>query len=525
MNIEKTRPPHGGHGDRGITVLLKRMHDAVAREGNAQERLDELTKVIAGHIVADVCSIYLRRPDDRLELYSTEGLNREAVHQTKLNLGEGLVGVVAKNHKPLVTADAPNHPAFAYRPETGEDPLRAFLGVPLIRSGKTLGVLVVQNKAKRKYSDLEVGAVQAVATLLAEIAASGELLSQEETEAVGEMLHRPERLKGFGIVGGVAMGRAVFLAPPAPKHKVFAEDEAGEAARLEDALAKLRAAVDEMLATNTGLSGVSRDVLETYRLFAYDRSWKERLRAAVFSGLTAEAAVEQVHSENRARLLQSRDRYLQERLHDLDDLSDRLLRFLSGGDGNGHRTTFDDAIVIARTMGPAQLLEYDRDTIKGLVLAEVSETSHVAIVARALKIPMVTGIHDAIALTEEGDPVIIDGRQGEIHIRPTDETIDGYRTKSRRQQERQATYEREKDLPAVTKDGVTIRMMMNAGLVLDMPYLEETGASGVGLFRTELQFLIGAQLPSVASQEAIYREAIELANGKPVVFSHCGHRR
>ena len=518
MSIEDTRPPHGGHGDRGITVLLRRMHDAVAQDSSVQDRLDQLTSVIASHVVADVCSIYLRRPDDDLELYSTEGLNRDAVHKTRLKWGEGLVGLVAKGHRPLVTPNAPDHPSFAYRPETGEDPLRAFLGVPLLRSGKTLGVLVVQNKASRDYTDEEVGAVQAVATLLAEIAASGELLSQEETDVVDEMLHRPETLKGFGIVSGIALGHAVFRQPPAPKHKVFASDPAIEAQRLEDGLNKLRQSVDEMLAMNASLGGVSRDVLETYRLFAFDRGWKDRLRAAVFSGLTAESAVEQVNSENRARLMQARDPYLRERLHDLDDLSHRLLRLMAGEDGDAHRKLFNDAVLVTSTIGPAELLEYDRKSLKGLVLGEVSATSHVAIVARALKIPMVTGIQDAFDRTDEGDQIIIDGDAGEIHIRPAPKTVETFKSKQKRQSERQALYSREKSDPNVTLDGAQISILMNAGLALDLPYLEETGAEGVGLFRTELQFLIGTQLPSVNMQEALYREALDLADGKPVIF-------
>lgn len=518
MSIEHTRPPHGGHGERGITVLLRRMHDVVAQEGSAQERLDRLTTAIASHVVADVCSIYLRRPDEELELYSTEGLNRAAVHKTRLKWGEGLVGLVAESHRPLVTSDAPHHPAFAYRPETGEDPLHSFLGVPLIRSGKALGVLVVQNKAARQYTDDEVEAVQAVATLLAEIAASGELLSQEETAVVGEMLHRPERLKGYGVVAGVAQGRAVFLQPPAPKHRVFAQDLAAEAARLEEGLNALRVSVDEMLAHNASLGGVSRELLETYRLFAYDRGWKDRLRAAVFSGLTAESAVEQVKNENRARMLQARDPYLRERLHDLDDLSHRLLRLLAGERPGARRALQKETILVAREMGPAELLEYDRHALKGLVLGEVSATSHVAIVARALKIPMVTGLGDAIDRCEEGDALIVDGDTGDVHIRPSPDIVESYRAKREFQSERQAAFAKERDLPAVTKDGVRVSIMMNAGLALDMPHLQETGAEGVGLFRTELQFLIGSQLPSAAAQEALYREVLDLADGRPVIF-------
>ncbi|MGE0407659.1 MAG: phosphoenolpyruvate--protein phosphotransferase [Amphiplicatus sp.] len=517
MSLEHTRPPHGGHGERGVTVLLRRMHEAVAEEATAQERLDHLTRVIASHIVADVCSIYLRRPDDVLELYSTEGLKREAVHKTTLEWGKGLVGVVAATQRPLVTAEAPLHPAFVYKQETGEDPLHSFLGVPLIRSGKVLGVLVLQNKATRRYTDDEVEAAQAVAFLLAEVAASGELLGKEETAVVGEMLHQPERLSGVGVVPGVATGKVAFHEPPTPRHKVFAGDVAAEIERLEEGLTALRKSVDDML-SNEALAGVSRDILETYRLFAYDRGWKDRLRAAVFSGLTAESATEQVKAENRARMAQAKDPYLRERLHDLDDLAHRLLRHLSGDGPEGRRPIPDEAVIVARMMGPADLLEYERGKLKGLVLAEASATSHVAIVARALEIPLVAGVDDALDRAFEGDLVIIDGETGDVHIRPGPDIQASYREKAELASVRQAAFAKERDLPSVTKDGVAIEIFMNAGLALDLPHLQATGAAGVGLFRTELQFLIGPQLPRVGPQERLYKEVLDRAGGKPVIF-------
>jgi len=517
MSIEETRPLYGGHGERGITALLRRMREAVAEEQSVQQRLDHLTEVIASHVVADVCSIYLRRPGDEIELYSTEGLKKEAVHKTRLKWGQGLVGTVAATQRPLITADAPLHPAFVYKPETGEDPLHSFLGVPLIRSGKVLGVLVLQNKASRRYTDEEVEAVQAVALLLAEVAASGELLGKEETAAVDQMLHGPDKLEGKGIAPGVATGRASFHDAPAASHKVFATDAAIEAKRLEEGLQSVRKSVDDMLA-DEALAGVSREVLETYRLFAYDRGWKDRLRTAVFSGLTAEAAVEQVKVENRARMLQARDPYLRERLHDLDDLAHRLLRHLGGAAGPKPRRLPEAAIVIARSMGPADLLEYDRSRLKGLVLDEASATSHVAIVARALEIPLVAGVGAAVERAFEGDQVIVDGNSGDVHIRPAPHIVESYRVKRELLSTRQAEYAQERELPSVTKDGVTIDILMNAGLSLDMPHLEATGAAGVGLFRTELQFLIGRQLPRAEAQERLYREVLESAGGKPVVF-------
>lgn len=500
----------------GIAALLRTMHDALAFAETAQERLDKLTHVIARHVASDVCSIYLRLPSDELELYSTEGLNREAVHKTRLKWGEGLVGVVAETKRPLVTSDAPLHPNFAYRPETGEDPLHSFLGVPLIRSGKSLGVFVLQNLASRRYTDEEVGAAQAVATLLAEIAASGELFDPRTTEEVGAMLHRPERLVATGVVSGVAFGKAAFHEQPAPKHKVFAKDADAEATRLNDGLSALQASVDAML-EDTALEAAPREVLETYRLFAYDRGWKERMRAAVMSGLTAEAAVEQVQAENRARMAQVKDPYLRERMVDLDDLSNRLLRRLAGKSAAPAELP-DDAILIARSLGPAELLEYDRSKLKGLALGEASTTSHVAIVARALGIPLVAGFDNAISLAEPGDDMVVDGEIGEIHIRPTSEVVRSFREKQSLQSAQQAAFAAESDLPCVTRDGVAVSLFMNVGIPLDMDNLERTGAAGVGLFRTELQFLIGAQLPRAGVQEKLYREIFEKAGGKPVVF-------
>ncbi|MEO1014199.1 MAG: phosphoenolpyruvate--protein phosphotransferase [Pseudomonadota bacterium] len=501
----------------GITGLLRRMHDVVASEATPQERLDHLTAIIAGHVEADVCSIYLRQPDDSLELYSTEGLKPEAVHETVMARGEGLVGRVCETGAPLVTADAPLHPAFSYRPETGEDPLHSFLGVPLLRSGKALGVLVLQNQRSRQYEDDEIEAAQAVATLLAEIAASGELLDESATQEVGEMLRLPERRRGVGVVEGVAIGRVWFVEPPTPKHNVFSRDPEAEAGRLDEAIAALKASLDQMLA-KASLDGEPREVLETYRLLAQDAGWAGRLKeAAASGGLTAESAVERVASQNRARLSQARDPYLRERLHDLDDLSFRLLRHLSAESAD-ETSMPDAAVVFARSLGPAALLEFDRDRLRGLVLAEGATTSHVAIVARALGVPLVAGSEGAIAAAEDGDEVAIDGEEGVVFLRPTPDVLTSFQQKIELRSERQAAYLREKDAPARTLDGVDIELRINAGLTLDMEHLDRTGAAGVGLFRTELQFLIGSQLPRVSAQKRLYETVLSRAGDKPVVF-------
>lgn len=501
----------------GVARLFSAMNDIVARRATAQDRLDALTALIAAHAEAGVCSIYLRRADDSLELFSTVGLNADAVHTTRLGWGEGLVGLVAETQQALATADAPYHPNFSYRPETGEDPFRSFFGVPLLRSHKTLGVLVLQNQDERQFTDEQKAAAHGVASLLAEIAASGELLDARSTAEVGEMLHRPERIEGVGVSPGVAIGRIAFKDPPTPKHKVFASDVAFELARLDAGVARLKASVAAMVDAS-GFGGATQEVLETYRLFANDRGWIERLRNAVVSGLTAESAVEQVQIENRKRMARIADPYIRERLHDLDDLARRLLRLIAGEASPASIALPEDAIVAARILGPAELLEYDRTRMRGLVVSEASATSHVAIVARTLGYPLVAGAEAALGLAEEGDLAIVDGDAGEVHLRPTPEIVASYREKQSLQSEQQAAYAAEKALATETRDGVPISLMMNAGLPIDLEHLEKTGAAGIGLFRTELQFLIGAQLPRVAAQEALYAEILRRADDRPVVF-------
>ncbi len=508
----------GSVGMSSPRILLKRLREIMELEATAQERLDHVTEAIAANMVADVCSIYLRRVSDRFELFSTEGLNKEAVHKTKLEWGEGLVGLIGITGKPLSLTEAQEHPNFSFRPETGEEILHSFLGVPILRSGKVLGVLVIQNRAAREYSDEEREAVETIATVLAEVVATGDLLDEEETEIARNLLLRHEVVEGMPIVKGIVIGQAALHEPPAPLHKTFASNVAEEVSRLEVALQDLQKNVDDMIAANRELSSVSREVLDVYRLFAYDKGWSRRLNEAVRSGLSAESAVEQVQAENRKRMRQAADPYLRERLHDLDDLSRRLMRMLSGASDDEVLNLPDNAVLFADALGPAELLELDKEKLKAVVLGEGAETSHAAIVARSLGIPLIGRASEAIDIVHEGDQVIVDGKTGEINIRPPEETILAYQDKLFLATERQAAYLSERDLPAISIDGIEIELLMNAGLVVDMPHLHETGAAGVGLFRTELQFLIGPQLPTAKEQEELYRAILDGAGDKRIVF-------
>ena len=489
----------------------------MAGAGLAQSKLDMVVRTIAISMVAEVCSIYLRRATNEMELFATEGLDPGAVHVTRMKPGEGLVGEIMRIGRPLNLSDAPSHPAFSYRPETGEDPFHAFLGVPLLRGGRVIGVIVVQNRTSRVYAEDEVEDLQIIAMVLAEMVAAGGVLDATQLKDVELAPQRPERIKGQRLADGLALGMAVLHEAPVAAGKLLSDDPAAEEARLQVAITALQAQMDEMLDGHQAVLGPSYDLLETYKMLAYSRSWNHSLTEAVKAGFTAEAAVERVRSEHRAGIGQARDPYLRERVHDLEDLNDRLLRHLSG-DGDKARVLPENAILIARNLGPAELLEYDRTRLRGILLEEGSTASHAAIVARALDIPCVgrlAGLRDRVS---EGDPVIVDAESGEAYLRPRPDVVAALQNRLGVRAQRRAEFARLRDTPAFTRDGAKISLSMNAGLAIDLEILAETGAEGIGLFRTEFQFMVSENMPRFNAQTALYAKVLEAAGDLPVTF-------
>ncbi|HWU54200.1 MAG TPA: putative PEP-binding protein, partial [Rhizomicrobium sp.] len=502
----------------GPRLLLRRLREIMAEQTSAQMRLDKLVTVIASNMVAEVCSIYLRRAGKILELFATEGLNRSAVHNTRLKEGEGLVGLVGETAEAVNLSDAPADPHFSYRPETGEDPFKSFLGVPIVRGGQVFGVLTVQNKAERIYAEEEVEALQTVAMVLAEVVAQGGFFNVAELDEPELRIDRPRKFAGDGLSEGVAVGRVVLHEPRVRVERMIADNPVAELKRLEEAIGSLRESVDEMLSSSElDLTGEGREVIEAYRLFAYDQGWRQRMRDAVRTGLTAEAAVERVQDETRLRVQRLGDPILRERAHDFDDLARRLLRHLTGEEA-AQRHLPQNAILIARGMGPAELLDYGRDKLVALVLEEAASTSHVAIVARSMGLPLVASLEGIADNARGGDTIAVDGETGEVHLRPASEIVKAFEQKRELRVQAQARFAAVRDLPAVTRDGVAIRLMMNAGLEFDMPQLVQSGADGIGLFRTELQFMIGETMPRLADQSAFYKKILDSAGDKPVVF-------
>ena len=503
----------------GPRVLLRQLRETMAEPLASQDRLDKIVDLIADNMRADVCSFYVLRDDSALELFATHGLKPESVHMTTLRLGEGLVGLIAAEAEPLNLENAPAHPGFAYRPETGEDPFSAFLGVPVLRAGQTLGVLVVQNRDHRIFGEDEIEAMLTTATILAEMVATSDFDSLIKPGQDID-LRRPRSFNGTGFTDGIALGQVVLHDPRVVVENFIAEDTEQELRRLAAALDTMRLSIDNMLSHGDMQSfSDHREILESYRMFAHDRGWVDRLTEAIENGLTAEAAVERVQNDTRARMMRSTDPYIKERLHDLDDLANRLLRILTGnGHAMGMKELPDNAILVARNMGPAELLEYDRARLRGIVLEEGGPTAHVAIIARSLGLVAVGQAENVVAMSEEGDDIIVDGPAGTVHLRPTPDVEQTYVDKVRLTAKRQAHYLELRDRPSVTRDGVGITLLHNSGLVADLPMLDDTGAAGVGLFRTELQFMIASKLPRLGEQVELYREAMRLTRGKPIVF-------
>ncbi|MHC5306549.1 phosphoenolpyruvate--protein phosphotransferase [Bartonella sp. LJL80] len=503
----------------GPRVILKRLREFMAEAMEPQARLDRIVREIAQNMVAEVCSFYVLRSDGMLELYATQGLNPEAVHLSQLRLGQGLVGTIAATARPLNLTDAQKHPAFAYLPETGEEIYSSFLGVPILRAGRTLGVLVVQNRNQRGYSDDEVEALETVAMVLAEMIAAGDLPRIARANVDVDM-RRPFTLTGQSLNDGIGLGHVVLHEPRIVVTNLFNENSQAELDKLSKAIGSLRLSIDNMLSrSDVAIEGEHRDVLEAYRMFANDRGWVRRLEEAISNGLTAEAAVEKVQSDTRARMIHLTDPYLRERLSDFDDLANRLLHQLMGRTRETIAAALPkDAIIVARSMGAAELLDYPRERIRGLVLEDGAATSHVAIVARAMSVPVVGQAKGIVSLSENGDPLILDGDDGKVYLRPIVDVEKAYAEKARFRARRQKLYRDLRDVPAVTKDGVPITLLINAGLLVDLPQLDESGAEGIGLFRTELQFMIASTFPRAQEQEKLYRNVYKEIGDKPVTF-------
>ena len=486
---------------------------------HAQGKLDRVVEIVGEALDSEVCSIYLLR-DGMLELYATRGLNQSAVHVTRMAVGEGLTGTIAQKVETLNLAEAKAHPDFQYRPETGEEKFHSFAGVPIVYRERAVGALNVQHVEPRRYEDVEIEALQTTAMVLSELIANAELVDEEQAGALDEKLSGTQTITGLTLVKGLAAGYAVFHQPRITIDQVMADDIEAERQRVYRAFDKMREQIDNMASqAEFGVGGEHEEVLETYKMFAYDEGWSRRINEAIDSGLTAEAAIERVQQHTRMRMREIDDPLLADRMHDLEDLANRLLRIVAGQLGTAASQGLRrDTILIARNLGPAELLEYDRRKLKGVILEEGSLTAHVVIVARAMGVPVLGRAQGIRGMIRDGDEVLIDAGAGTATLRPGQQISDAFYARFAKSREKQAAYAKLRDVEPFTRCGTRIQVMMNAGLRDDISSLAMTGADGVGLFRTEFQFLVSATMPQREKQTRLYRDVLDAAGDKPVIF-------
>ncbi len=497
--------------------ILTGLHDVMAARGNAQSKLDRVVDIIGEALNSEVCSIYLLR-DGALELCATRGLNESAVHVTRLGLGEGLVGTIAQNVETLNLDEAAAHPAFLYKPETGEESFHSFAGVPIVRSENAVGVVSVQHADPRRYDDVEIEALQTVAMVLSELIANAEMI--DDLALGGAFDESTAILSGQPLVSGMASGQAIFHQPHVRVEHVMAQDIEAERQRVYSAFDKMREQIDDMARqADFGVGTEHEEILETYKMFAYDEGWSRRINAAIDSGLTAEAAIERVQQRTRMRMRQIDDPLLADRMHDLEDLSNRLLRIVSGQMGTAAQLGLKkDSILIARNLGPAELLEYDKRRLRGVILEEGSLTAHVTIVARAMGIPVLGRVADIRHRVRDGDILLLNVDEKSVIARPQPTALELFESELEDRLRKKARFAELRDEEAITRDGQKIELLINAGLRDDVSALSLAGADGVGLFRTEFQFLISATLPQRERQQRFYREIMDAAGEKPVIF-------
>ncbi|MFN7158041.1 MAG: phosphoenolpyruvate--protein phosphotransferase [Erythrobacter cryptus] len=499
--------------------ILTRLTGVMASRLHAQAKLDQVVEIIGECLSSEVCSIYLLR-DGMLELFATRGLNQSAVHVTRMGVGEGLVGAIAKKIETLNLAEAKAHPDFQYRPDTGEEKFHSFAGVPIVHRERAVGVLCVQHVEPRRYEDVEIEALQTTAMVLSELIANAELIDEEDARALTPEQTGPQTLSGLTLVKGLGAGHAVYHQPRVEITQVMAEDTEAERQRVYRAFDKMREQIDALASQAAfGVGGEHEEVLETYKMFAYDEGWSRRINEAIDSGLTAEAAIERVQQHTRMRMREIDDPLLADRMHDLEDLSNRLLRIVAGQVGTAASQGLRrDTILIARNLGPAELLEYDKRRLKGVILEEGSLTAHVVIVARAMNVPVLGRVKNVRTTIREGDEILLDASAGQAIIRPLPQVAEAFHARFAKSREKQAAYASLRDVEPFTRCGTRIQVMMNAGLRDDMAMLAMTGADGVGLFRTEFQFLVSATLPQRERQTRLYRDVLDAAGDKPVIF-------
>lgn len=493
--------------------ILKQVQ-AIPENQDPSERLEKFMRILTKGFNADAAVCYVTVDDNYLEFLCGAGL---AENQCKHNIryGEGFIGEIAATRQTL---------SYSYSAEQAdgkknERPFKSALGAPLLRWSRTYGTIAIAHKQEHSYSQTDIEALETVAMFLTATLSSEEMIAYKKKYIKSRGLRLKDHLKGIVLNKGYGIGSAVVHRRRQAVTEIFAEDINKELARLEDAKEKMNKSLDEKFnAAQLGI-GEHTDILETYRMFARDKGWYRKISDNIAGGLTADAAVERAYEDMWNRLSGSSDIYLKERLHDLRDVADRLRMFLSGNEKKLNQINNEqDIIIVAQTMGPADLMDYDYKKIRGLILEEGTPTMHVAIVAKALNIPVVAKINGIFKDVKDGELLGINGEEGFVYINPSDDIVQTFKSKQKNMTLLLEQLKQLRRFSSKTLDGIRISLNINVGLDFDFDYIDSTKCDGIGLYRTEIPFMSSETMPDVAQQVNFYQKLMSKAGNKKVIF-------
>lgn len=499
-------------------IILRELRKISEESNTLSEKLNSIIELIVRDMKADAGALYLLVDDAVLEVFAAFGFNENIAHKITIRVGEGLVGEIASTGCSLSTSDVWSHPKFSYKSEMGEDKYKSFAGVPLLRNRKAVGVVTIQNIKKHEYSRLEMEILETVAMVLTEIVSSEEMKIYKQNLSKERGISEKDKFKGVVLSRGYGLGNAIIHRRGRVITQIFAENKEQELLKLQTAHARMNEDLDAKFnSTQLGI-GEHADILDTYRMFAKDKGWYQKISDNVQSGLTAEAAVERAYEDMWNRLSGTSDQYLKERLNDLRDVSDRLQSYLRGDNDNIGKSDADDIIIIAQTMGPADLMDYDYKKIRGLLIEDGTPTMHVAIVAKALGLPVISKIKGMLDEIKDGQLIAIDGNEGYLYTSPSKSLQQKFNAKKIEKEQFQKKLEELKDKPSITKDKTKINLYINVGLSFDLDYIDSTNCDGVGLYRTEIPFMASDVMPDVSRQFGYYKDLMDRAGDRKVIF-------
>ena len=512
MGVLKTHLKQNETNRNGSQETLRELKKIIKQNLSTEAKLNKITKLTAEYLKTDACSFYIMRPGEVLELYATFGLDKKAVHETFLRMGEGLNGEVALRRKPLQVENVWSHSGFVYKPETKELNLNSFAAVPVIHQDILIGVLSVQKKEQYRFSETEIDFLSIISMILSGMLLN--LLTHNESKVASARRHK--KLDAICLITGLGIGKA-YVHKRIQFDTILSSDKLGEQKKLIAAIRKVEEEISQKLLL-PDITHEQAEIFKTYLMFTRDKGWAKKINYAIESGLTAEASIQKVLNEITDRMSMMSDPYIKERLHDFQDLAGRITRHLHGKQIKSSKKLAKNTILVAKNLGPVELLDYDLSKIKAIVLEEGSQTMHMTIVAKSLNIPVISGIKDISESILNDDVLAVDAVNGFLYINPSDEILDDFDERLKTYRRQQAQYLPFKNLPSETKDGVFISLNINAGLPADISNTKSFSYDGIGLYRTELPFMSTRQLPDLKEQIEIYQNVFKEVGDKPVIF-------